>query len=110
MTFSSLLNNNILLQTKYSSQNDFGEWTYTYSGASTATKCRISPLSMAERIDNTGMFHDVTYKCFCLSSAGIVKDSRVNYAGDSYRIKEVLLDSESHHKTALLVHEELGPP
>ena len=102
MSYEGLLNNSILLRTRSSSQNILGEWTYSYTNSSTPTICRVSPLSISERIDTTGLFDDVRYKCFCLSGANIRRDSQVVYAGENYRVKEVIIDSSFHHKTALL--------
>ena len=103
MTYEGLLNNSIKLRTKYSSQNLLGEWTFTYSSASDSTICRMSPITASERIDKTGLYDDVKYKCFCLSSASISRDSQAEYNSKYYRIKEVIIDSSHHHKTALLV-------
>ena len=102
MSYEGLLNNSIKLRTKYSSQNQLGEWTFTYSSSSTPTICRLSPLSASERIDKTGLYDDVRYKCFCLSSSSIDRNSQVEYGGKYYRVKEVIIDSSHHHKTALL--------
>jgi len=102
MSYEGLLNNSIYLRTKYSSQNVLGEWTFSYSSASDSTKCRLSPLSASERIDKTGLYDDVRYKCFCLSSSSIDRDNQVVYRNKNYRVKEVIIDSSHHHKTALL--------
>jgi hypothetical protein len=102
LTFESLLNNNIYLRTRYSSQNQLGEWEYAYSSSSTPTKCRIVPLTVSERIDTTGLFDNVKYKCYCLSSAQITRDSQVSYSNELYRVKETIIDSSFHHKTGLL--------
>ena len=100
MTFEGLLNDN--LRTRYSSQNLLREWNYTYSSSTTPTKCRVSPLSASERIDRTGLYDNVAYKCFCLSSASITRDSQIEYASEYYRVKQVIQDSSFHHKTGLL--------
>jgi len=102
MTYESLLNNSIKLRTKYSSQNEIGEYTYTYSSASTTTKCRMSPVSNMEMIARPGLYEDVKYKCFCLSSSTIDINSQIDYNGEYYRVKQVIIDSSHHHKTALL--------
>jgi len=102
MTFDNLLNNSIYLRTRASSQNQLGEWDYTYTDSTTATTCRVMPLTASERIDKTGLFDNVRYKCFCASSSTIHKDGQLTYRGEAYRVKEVLIDSSFHHKTALL--------
>jgi hypothetical protein len=102
MTFESLLNNSIYLRTRYSSQNLLGEWEYAYSSSSILTKCRIAPLTASERIDSTGLFDNVKFKCYCLASSSINRDSQVMYNNELYRVKEVIIDSSSHHKTGLL--------
>lgn len=103
MTYEGLLVHNMYLETKYSSQNSLGEWAATFSSATASTECRMSPLSAMERRDQTGRYDDVKYKCFCASSTNILKDQRLSWNSEQYRIKEVILDSSSHHKTAYLV-------
>lgn len=103
MTFNSLLNKSVSLQTKASSQNSLGEWSYSYTSASTPTICRLSPLSASERMNTTGRYDDVRFKCYLESGATITRDNRLIYNSETYRIKEAYLDSESHHITALLV-------
>ena len=102
MTYTSLLNNSIKLREKYSSQNEIGEWTFSYSSSTINTKCRMSPVSNMEMITKPGLYEDVKYKCFCLSSAAITIDSQVQYRDEYYRVKQVIIDSSHHHKTALL--------
>jgi hypothetical protein len=102
MSFESLLNSSLYLRTRYSSQNLLGEWEFAYSSSSTPTKCRVMPLTASERIDTTGLFDNVKYKCFCLSSASISRDSQVMYNNELYRVKETLMDSSHHHRTGLL--------
>lgn len=103
MSFEGLLIHEVYLQTRYSSQNEIGEWNFLYSSASTTTTCRISPLTASERIDKTGLYDNVKYKCFVPSSVALNRDMRVVFRGDSYRVKETILDSESFHKTGLLI-------
>ena len=102
MTYEGLLNNSIKLREKYSSQNEIGEWTFTYSSSTTKTECRMSPISNMEMIARPGLYEDVKYTCFCLSSASIDTNSQVQYRDEYYRVKQVIIDSSHHHKTALL--------
>ena len=102
MTFDSLLIQEIFLQIRYSSQNEIGEWNYLYSSSATHTDCRMSPLTANERIDRTGLFDNVKYKCFVPSGTALSRDMRVEYRGDSYRVKDTIIDSSGHHKTGLL--------
>jgi hypothetical protein len=102
MTYEGLLNTNIYLRTRASSQNILGEYIHTYTTSTTPVKCRIVPIRVAERIENPGLFDDVSYTCYCLSSASIQRDSQISYAGEYYRVKEMELDSSFHHKKALL--------
>ena len=71
MTYEGLLNAELYLTTKTSSQNAYKEWTYTYTDATSTTKCRMVPIRVAERIDNPGLYSDVVYTCYTLSSASI---------------------------------------
>jgi hypothetical protein len=103
MTYEELLNTTIYLTTKASSQNAYHEWTYTYTDAATATRCRMVPIRIAERITAPGLYDDVSYACFTLSSSSIDRDSRVKYGDKYYRVKEMERDSSFHHKKSLLV-------
>jgi len=102
MSYESLLNNNVYLRTRYSTTNELGEPIYTYSSSSTPTKCRMVPITVSNRIENPGLFDDVRYTCYSLSSSGITTDSQVTYQGNSYSVKESEFDSSFHHKKSLL--------
>ena len=103
MSYEGLLIHDMYLETKYSSQDVLGSWEYTFSSATSTTDCRMSPLSAMERRDVTGRYDDVKYKCFCKSSSSITRDQRLTWNNEDYRIKEVIIDSSGHHKTAYLV-------
>jgi len=102
MTYEELMNTNIYLRTRSSSQNLLGEWTYSYTTSTSPTPCRMVPIKVADRVENPGLFADVTYTCYCLSSASITRDSQVVYNSIPYRVKEMEMDSSFHHKKALL--------
>jgi hypothetical protein len=103
MSFDGLLVHKIYKNTPYSSQNDFGEYSYSYSTqTATGITCRVSPLQGMETIDTTGKYDNVRYKCFMDDSETINTGDRVVYGSDIYRVKELTKDSNSHHKTALL--------
>lgn len=103
ISYESLLNNSIYLNTKASSQNAYHEWTYTYTTSSTPTKCRMVPVKVADRVDRPGLYDDVSYTCYTLSSASITRDSQVTYNSTQYRVKECEFDSSFHHRKSLLV-------
>ena len=103
MSYESLLNNEIYLNTKASSQNAYHEWTYTYTTSSTPTICRMVPIRVADRVALPGIYDDVSYTCYTLSSASITRNSQVTYKGTQYKVKESEMDSQMHHKKSLLV-------
>jgi len=102
MTFESLLNNNIYLRSKVSSQNDLGEWTYTYTTTTNPIKCRIRPIRARETLERPGLYDNVSLICYCLSSANISRGDQISYNNEFYKVREVLDDSSYHHKKALL--------
>jgi len=112
MSFEELLVHKIYKQTLTSSQNDFGEFAYTYiTQTSRPITCRISPLTGNETIDTTGRYDNVRYKCFISGTLPvsslrmgdrIMYSSNLTLSADIYRVKELIIDSNSHHKTALL--------
>jgi len=109
MSFDGLLVHKIYKNVPYSSQNNFGEYAYSYSTqTSTGITCRVSPysvmyhLSDVESIKTMGKYDDVVYKCFMDYSENINTGDRVVYESNIYRVKETMIDSNSHHKTVLL--------
>ena len=102
MSFTSLMTHTCTLQAKTSSQNELGEWTNTFTSASTPISCRMDPISAMERMEMQGRFDDVRYICFTESSNRISVDNQVVYNGTTYRVKEAIMDSEFHHWESLL--------
>ena len=102
MSFNDLLKNRCTLQTSYSSQNSWGDWTYTYSSASSETECRLTPMSAFETIDNMGRYDDVRYFGYFKSSSTIKQGNRLRIGGNTYIIREVVCDAEGHHKEVLI--------
>jgi hypothetical protein len=106
LTYDSLLVHKVQLQTYTSSQNALGEWLNTYTTTATPISCRMSPISAMERMDLSGRFDDVRFRCFCTSSAQITVNNRLVYNGKTYRVKESILESSYHHKIAYLTELE----
>jgi len=102
MTFESLLVHKVSSQTKVSSQNALGEWSYSYTDNAAIT-CRCSPVTASQTMLISGWYDDVKYNCFMDDSESVSRGDRLEYSGDTYRVKDIILDSSTHHKTALLV-------
>ena len=102
MGFDDLLINECYLQTSYSSQNEWKDWEYTYSSASTPTICRLTPITEFERMESIGRFDDVRYFGYFQSSASLTEGNRLVYQGNTYIIKESIITSDGHHKEVLL--------
>ena len=102
MTFESLLTDTVYKQTAYSSQNEFLDWTYTYSTASTTIDCRLTPISSYERLDPEGRFIDVRYFGYFKSGASINEGDRLIHGNETLLVKECVIDSEGHHKEVYL--------
>jgi len=102
MSFEGLLTHDAYLVTKASSQNYLGEWTYTWTDASTVTKCRMSPLTAEQRLLSSGRFDDITYTAFFASGVSLSFNNRVKFEGKYYEVKERYYDSSRHHLTCLL--------
>jgi len=103
MTFDSLMIHNITKHSVVSSQNMLGEWTHTYTAGSTSIPCRINPLTAAEMTQLAGIYDDVKHKCYMKSSSTVTRGDRITYNDETYKVREVVIDSSSHHKTAYLV-------
>jgi len=102
MTFTSLLIHSVTPKTKASSQNALGEWSYTYTDGTDIT-CRCSPVTAEQRMNLSGWYDDVKYNCFMDDSESVSRGDIIEYNSENYKVKELILDSSSHHKTALLV-------
>ena len=102
MGYSNFLTHSCYIQTKASSQNYLGEWEYIWTSATTTTKCRMSPISAAERKDYPGRFDDVTFRGFFEPDSGVTVDNRIVYDSNTYLVREMILDSKEHHISTLL--------
>jgi len=102
MSFDDLLTHNSYLVTKASSQNYLGEWTYTWTDASTITKCRMSPISAEKRIEMPGRYDNIAYTGFFKSGTSVTNNNRVKFENKYYVVKERYYDSSRHHITCLL--------
>lgn len=77
MTYDSLTNeHSVYIGTKTTTTNEFGESTETWSYSSTITKCRLSPISLSDRIEMGGRFEDIKYRGFFKSGTAIYLNSR----------------------------------
>lgn len=102
MSFTDLLVHSVYLRTKASSQTPTLEWEYTWTDSSTATACRMSPITDEMRLRATGDYKDVEYKAFFASGTSIAYDNQVKYNGNYYRVRGIKIDSMGHHKEVLL--------
>ncbi len=102
MSFNSLMSHRATLKIKASSQNALGEWSNTYTSATTSINCRMSPISAMERMELQGRFDDIRFKMFTESSNRVSVENQVMYNGKTYRVKEATIDSIYHHWEALL--------
>lgn len=103
MSFDDLLIHSLYIKTATSSQNSLGEWISTYTTSTTATSCRMNPLSAAEMVQMQGRYDDVRYKCYLTYSTSLNRGDRILYESEEYRVKDIHPDSSGHHKTAYLV-------
>jgi len=102
MSFDELLIHRVYLGTTSSSQNYLGEWKQSFSYSSTETKCRLSPVTAAERTSQPGLLDDVKYKAVFPSGTNISLGDRVSYQSKEYLIKEKYYNSTFHHISCLL--------
>ena len=101
MSFYSLLNKTVYIMHRTTSTNEWGEKISSYSTSSSAS-CRLSPITDEIRLTLPGEFKNVVYKSYLLSDTSVTYDDRILYNGDQYRIRSIVDDSISHHKTLLL--------
>jgi len=102
MTYSSLLTHSCYIQTKASSQNSLGEWTYSWTDSSSTTDCRMSPVNAKERTELPGRFDDIVFKGFFEVDSGVTVDTRIKYEDELYHVREAYSDSSGHHISTLL--------
>jgi len=102
MSYNDLLKQKCNLLTSYSSQNEWGDWTYTYSSAASDTSCRMTAVSEYETLEQFGRHDDIRYFGYFQSSAAIREGEQLTFNGDRYIIREVIVDAEGHHKECLI--------
>ena len=102
MSLDALLIHNVYLQSKTTSNDAWGESIETWTTSSTATKCRMSPISNEMRMQSMGRFENVDYEAFFASGTNITTNNRVVYDGNTYLVRGVKKDSINHHIEALL--------
>ena len=102
MSYEELLTHTCYIQTKTSSQNDFGEWEYSYTTGTTPIDCRMTEVSAFDRVDPTGRFENLRYFAYFKSGASISENDRIIYGSETLLVREIVLDAEYHHKEALL--------
>jgi hypothetical protein len=102
MTFEELLIHSCYLGTATTSTNSLGETLNTWAYSTTATDCRVMPIKNEELLTLPGEWKDVRYKIFLPASTTIYSRDRLKYSDEYYLIRNVTLDSSSHHKTILV--------
>jgi len=111
MSFNDLLIHKIYKSIATSSQNDFGEWNITYTTGTSPITCRVSPWTMTEElilnrgqtVIPVGVWDNVKYKCFMDVDEPIYAGDQIMYDSKIYRVKDVITNSTSHHKSILVV-------
>ena len=103
MTFDSLLIHTCYLGIKTTTTNALGEIKESWSYSTTATKCRMSPVSASQKLELPGEYQDVKYLAFFKPDVNISAGDRIKFNGNEYLIKSASLDSTSHHITASIM-------
>jgi len=107
MSFTSLLTDTIYKYVLASSQNELGEWIISPSGSSQSIKARVMPLTDEERMVLAGIYPNVRLKIYTPYSTSISPGDRIIYNGETYRVEEVIWDSEKTYKKLMVSKYEL---
>ena len=102
MSFESLLVHSCYKGTPASSQNSLGEWKFSWTYSSTATVCRVQPISDSERIQSPGRFDNVKSRVYFKPTETINLAYRLKYESEYYQIMDLRFDSSHHHLQALI--------
>jgi hypothetical protein len=65
-------------------------------------KCKLDPVTAEQLRELPGKFENVRYTGYFLSSQTLTTDDEVHYDGDTFRVRDVYVDSQGYTKKALL--------
>ena len=100
--YEGLLNRRVSRWTETISSNALGEDTITMTYSESGVKCKLDPVSADQQMQMPGKFENVRYTGYFLSSQTLTTDDEIHYGGDTYRVREVYVDSQGYTKKALL--------
>jgi len=100
--YESLLNRTCSRWTETISSNALGEDVVTMSYCESGIKCRIQTIDATQLRELPGKFEDVKHTAYFLSGQSLSTDDEIHYKGDTYRVRDVYVDSEGYTKKALL--------
>ena len=102
MTFESLLLDKVDIYSRTATVNDLGEKTYSWSKLYSNVKTRLSPLSGEEISMYPGEWKNLKYKAFFEYDTDLNLNYRIYKNSSVYQIREIIVDTESNHKKAIL--------
>ena len=102
MSFESLLVHSCYFGVPASSQNTLGEWEFSWTYSTTATDCRVVPITDRERISSPGRFDNVMSRIYFKPDETIHLDHRLKYGSEFYTLVDLRFDSSSHHQQAFV--------
>lgn len=100
--YDSMLNSTCARWCNSSILNDLGEAEYTWSLHTDNIKCRLSPISLEESKQLSGINVAAKYKCYILPDQEMSSNDRIKWNNITYEIVEVKVDSESMTQRLLL--------
>lgn len=101
MSFKHLLNDSIIIKSRTTTTNAWGETISSWSTSQTID-ARVYPITDEMRMTIPGQFQDAEYKAIIESSNSINYDDRVYWNNHDWKILSIIEDSHSHHYELLL--------
>jgi len=97
MSFESLLNTTVNVESRTESQNAMGEVTNAWAVLHTAMPCRIQANKVNEKNNAGGEYFVAPFTIYAPVSYAIADDDRVVNGSIIYEVIRALKDSSNHH-------------
>jgi len=97
MSFESLLNKTVNVESRVESQNAMGEVSNAWSVLHANMPCRIQPNKVSERNNTSGEYFVAPFTIYALTSYAIADDDRIVDVSTVYEVIRASKDSSDHH-------------
>ena len=102
MSLADLLTDTIVIKTKTTSTNAWGEEEISSWATTTSASAKVYPISDEMRLQLQGDFQDAEYKIILPTTTTISYGERITWDSTDWQILSILKDSRNHHYEILI--------